>query len=118
MQSNIMNSTNQNNYLAKSPNKLKLNTALAASATENSMLSVNKPNKPTFTASAVVNASNVSTFVQKEFQTPNSLRKPRTRILQTFPIVNTPTPPSRYRKINNPFEADLADRLHLPLIDR
>lgn len=58
------------------------------------------------------------TCLKKEFQTPNSIRKSRNGTFHSFPIVNTPTPPSRFRKIINPFEAGIADRLHLPLIDR
>lgn len=54
----------------------------------------------------------------KEFQTPNSIRKGRNGTFHAFPIVNTPTPPSRFRKIVNPFEAGITERLHLPLIDR
>lgn len=52
-----------------------------------------------------------------EYRTPNSLRK-RNGTFHSFPIVNTPTPPSRFRKIINPFEIGLAERLHLPLIGR
>ncbi|XP_031630119.1 protein aurora borealis [Contarinia nasturtii] len=61
--------------------------------------------------------SNSVTTVTKEFQTPNSIRKARNGTFHSFPIVNTPTPPSRFRKIVNPFEADITERLHLPLID-
>lgn len=50
-----------------------------------------------------------------KFCTPNSIRA-RNGTFLTLPIVNTPTPPSRLRKIVNPFEIGLADRLHLPLI--
>lgn len=65
----------------------------------------------------VVNATTSVTSITKEFQTPNSIRKTRTTF-QSFPIVNTPTPPSRFRKIVNPFEIGIADRLHLPAINR
>lgn len=58
------------------------------------------------------------TAIAKEFQTPNSIRKVRNGTLHSFPIVNTPTPPSRFRKIVNPFESNITERLHLPLIDR
>lgn len=57
----------------------------------------------------------------KEFQTPNSIRKVRNGTFYSLPIVNTPTPPSRYRKmdkIDNPFESYITERLHKPLIDR
>lgn len=57
----------------------------------------------------------------KEFQTPNSIRKVRNGTFHSLPIVNTPTPPSRYRKmdkIDNPFESYITERLHKPLIDR
>lgn len=63
------------------------------------------------------NATSV-TAITKEFQTPNSIRKIRNGTFHSFPIVNTPTPPSRFRKIVNPFEAGITERLHLPLIDR
>lgn len=63
------------------------------------------------------NSASVTT-ITKEFQTPNSIRKTRTGTFNSFPIVNTPTPPSRFRKIVNPFEAGITERLHLPLIDR
>lgn len=49
------------------------------------------------------------------FRTPNSIRT-RNGTFHTLPICNTPTPPSRFKKIINPFEAALTDRLHLPLI--
>lgn len=65
----------------------------------------------------IVNSSSV-TSVKKEFQTPNSIRKTRNGTFHSFPIVNTPTPPSRFRKIVNPFEVGITERLHLPLIDR
>lgn len=53
------------------------------------------------------------------YRTPNSIRKPRNgQFHSVMPIVNTPTPPSRSRKIVNPFEAGITERLHLPLIDR
>lgn len=50
-----------------------------------------------------------------KFCTPHSIRQ-RNGTFSSFPIVNTPTPPSRFRKIINPFEAGLTERLHLPLI--
>lgn len=50
-----------------------------------------------------------------KFCTPNSIRT-RNGTFHTLPIYNTPTPPSRFRKIINPFESALTDRLHLPLI--
>lgn len=50
-----------------------------------------------------------------KFCTPQSIRH-RNGTFSSFPIVNTPTPPSRFRKIINPFEAGLTERLHLPLI--
>lgn len=50
-----------------------------------------------------------------KFCTPHSIRA-RNGKFTSFPIVNTPTPPSRFRKIVNPFEAGLTERLHLPLI--
>lgn len=61
------------------------------------------------------------TAIAKEFQTPNSLRKIRNGTFHSLPIVKTPTPPSRYRKIDkidNPFESYITERLHKPLIDR
>lgn len=64
----------------------------------------------------VTTAANIAAISKKEFQTPNSLRKART--FHAFPIVNTPTPPSRFRKVVNPFEEANAERMHLPLIDR
>lgn len=50
-----------------------------------------------------------------KFCTPSAIRS-RNGTFHTLPIVNTPTPPSRFRRIVNPFEAGLADRLHLPFI--
>lgn len=50
-----------------------------------------------------------------KFCTPHSIRN-RNGTFSTFPTVHTPTPPSRLRKIINPFEAGLTERLHLPLI--
>lgn len=47
--------------------------------------------------------------------TPQSIRN-RNGTFSTFPIVHTPTPPSSFRRIINPFEAGLTERLHLPLI--
>lgn len=64
--------------------------------------------------SNMVTASNTVTAIAKEFQTPNSIRKARNA---TLPIVNTPTPPSRFRPIPNPFESNI-NNLHLPTIDR
>lgn len=52
-----------------------------------------------------------------EYRTPNSIRA-RRAAFSTFPIVNTPTPPSRFKRIINPFELGLTERLHLPLIER
>lgn len=66
----------------------------------------------------VVTTSSSVTTITKEFQTPNSIRKSRNGTFHSFPIVNTPTPPSRFRKIVNPFEVGITERLHLPLIDR
>lgn len=65
----------------------------------------------------MVTSTSVTT-ITKEFQTPNSMRRQRNGTFHSFPIVNTPTPPSRHRKIVNPFEIGITDRLHLPLIDR
>lgn len=50
-----------------------------------------------------------------KFSTPQSIRN-RNGTFSTFPVANTPTPPPRSRKIVNPFEAGLVDRLHLPFI--
>lgn len=83
-----------------------------------------KPFDANFTSTAaknVVNSTNNVTSVAtitREFQTPNSIRKARNGTFQSFPIVNTPTPPSRFRKIVNPFEIGITERLHLPAIDR
>lgn len=71
----------------------------------------------TMVATNLVTTTSVTT-ITKEFQTPNSIRKTRNGTFHSFPIVNTPTPPSRFRKIVNPFEAGITERLHLPLIDR
>lgn len=71
----------------------------------------------TITHCTNVTSTSVTT-ITKEFQTPNSIRKTRNGTFHSFPIVNTPTPPSRFRKIVNPFEAGITERLHLPLIDR
>lgn len=68
------------------------------------------------TTNVVTNATSVTKTI--EFQTPNSIRKSRNGTFHSFPIVNTPTPPSRFRKIVNPFEVGITERLHLPLIDR
>lgn len=56
-----------------------------------------------------------TTTNSSKFCTPHSIRN-RNGTFTSFPIVNTPTPPSRFRKIINPFEAGLTERLHLPLI--
>lgn len=69
-------------------------------------------------ATNVVTTANSVTTITKEFQTPNSIRKTRNGTFHSFPMVNTQTPPSRFRKIVNPFEVGLTERLHLPLIDR
>lgn len=68
------------------------------------------------TTNVVTNSTSLT--ITKEFQTPNSIRKSRNGTFHSFPIVNTPTPPSRFRKIVNPFEVGITERLHLPLIDR
>lgn len=46
--------------------------------------------------------------------TPSSFAKKKSGAFHIFPVLNTP--PSRFPKVVNPFEAALADRLHLPLI--
>lgn len=68
------------------------------------------------TTNSVSSSANVNKT--KDFQTPNSIRKSRNGTFHSFPIVNTPTPPSRFRKIVNPFEVGITERLHLPSIDR
>lgn len=70
------------------------------------------------TTNMVMTTSTNIASISKEFQTPNSIRKSRNGTYHAFPIVNTPTPPSRLRKIFNPFESHINERLHLPLIDR
>lgn len=78
-------------------------------------------NLTTSLISTSTNSSSCITAITKEFQTPNSLRKSRNGTFHSLPIVNTPTPPSRYRKIDkidNPFESYITERLHKPLIDR
>lgn len=59
-------------------------------------------------SNSTMNSSNL-------YLTPRSLRT-RNYTFQSLPIVHTPTPPSRLQKITNPFEAGLAERLHLPFI--
>lgn len=112
-----MNPNNGSNA-TNSPIVLRINKISTAAAIDN-LCAVNNSLKSTVnTCAGIAHTSNVSTLVQKGFQTPNSLRKARNGTFSSFPIVNTPTPPSRYRKIINPFEAGLTERLHLPLIDR
>lgn len=69
-------------------------------------------------ATNLMTASSANCNIAKEFQTPNSIRRARNSAFHSLPIVNTPTPPSRYRKIDNPFEPYMTERLHKPLIDR
>lgn len=57
-----------------------------------------------------------SQFEHKKVITPTSIKR-RTGPLHLFNTICN-TPPSRFPRIINPFEAALADRLHLPLICR
>lgn len=66
--------------------------------------------------SASTSFANSSSVNSSIYLTPRSLRTARNGTFQSFPIVNTPTPPSRFKRIINPFEIGLTDRLHLPLI--
>lgn len=52
----------------------------------------------------------------RKFLTPTSMER-KTGPLHLFNSICN-TPPSRFPKIINPFEAKLAERLHLPLICR
>lgn len=55
---------------------------------------------------------------QSPFCTPNALHRKSISRFHIFHPVNN-TPPSRFPlKVQNPFEAALVDRLHLPLIGR
>lgn len=81
---------------------------------ENTMLHANTT-ITSFTSGAIVN-STVNASISREFQTPTSIRKRRNGPFKSFPIVNTPTPPTV--KVINPFETGNTERLHLPFIDR
>lgn len=90
-------------------------TTTATTSTSTSSLShLSNPAISNLTTNMMVTASTSVTAIAKEFQTPNSIRKARNG---TLPIVNTPTPPSRFRPIPNPFESNI-NNLHLPTIDR
>lgn len=91
----------------KSPGKLKIDVQSSAHCANNKTV--------TNLTSTVGSTSAVSSTV---YRTPNSIRKTRNGTFHSFPIVNTPTPPSRLRKIVNPFEVGITERLHLPLIER
>lgn len=67
-----------------------------------------------FTSGTIVNSTHLA--VSREFQTPTSIRRRRNGTFSLFPIVNTPTPPTR--RIVNPFETGNTERLQLPFIDR
>lgn len=89
-------------------------TITTSTSTSTSSLShLTNPAISNLTTNMVTASTNI-TAIAKEFQTPNSIRKARHGLL---PIVNTPTPPSRFRPIPNPFESNI-NNLHLPTIDR
>lgn len=109
-----MSSNSYRQFITKSPTQfIKRETIAIDNTSKNGNTTLANSSNGT-----VINTSNVSSLVSKEFQTPNSIRRNRNGTFHSFPIVNTPTPPSRFRKVINPFEAGITERLHLPLIDR
>lgn len=86
--------------------------SVSSSSSSSSMIpAINRINQ----SSALSFGCNNNTGNSTSYLTPRSIRS-RNGTFQSFPIVHTPTPPSRFKRIINPFEVNLVERLQQPSI--